>query len=142
MKKRSLLLLGVGMLALYSCNSGNNAASEQAKQDSIANAAKVQEAAAAQAKQDSIVNAANMETMKAQAQADSLKGAMAQKDAQGTKTVIIHEKTHHHTGAKETEPTPAQPANPTSSSKWNQNTNTNTTNQNTQTPTSKSKWGK
>jgi len=108
--KKSLLVLGVGMLALYSCNSGSNAAAEQAKADSIANAQKVQDAAAAQAKQDSITNAANAQTMQAQAQADSLKGAMAQqqKDAKTTKTVIVHEGEHHHGGAKETAPAPAQ----------------------------------
>lgn len=107
--KKSLLVLGVGMLALYSCNSsGSNAAAEQAKADSIANAQKVQDAAAAQAKQDSITNAANAQTMQAQAQADSLKGAMAQqqKDAKTTKTVIVHEGEHHHAGARETQPAP------------------------------------
>ena len=142
MKKKSLLLLGVGMLALYSCNSGNNAASEQAKQDSIANAAKVPEAAAAQAKQDSIVNAANMETMKAQAQADSLKGAMA---AKGTTTTVTKTVTHHHSsGAKETEP--ASAPQPTISNGKpaidNTPTNTNTQNNNNTIGNGKPKMGK
>ena len=117
------------MLALYSCNSGNNAASEQAKQDSIANAAKVQEAAAAQAKQDSIVNAANMETMKAQAQADSLKGAMA---AKGTTTTVTKTVTHHHSsGAKETTPAPQPVTTGNGKPSMRDNPNTNPQNKNT-----------
>jgi hypothetical protein len=142
MKKQLSLIMAGGLLAFASCNSGTtpeNGAS-QATIDSTVNARVEQIRTEMMAKNDSIINA--MAQMKADSMMAAMKGG-----AKPAAKPVAKAKHSTTTTANTTPAVAAQPATPTSGSKWNQGeTGTNSKSkwnkeENKTEPTSKSKWG-